>query len=248
MDYNTSRSTLIFKEYGRNIQELINDTVKIERVEKRQQVAEYIVSLMSQMNPQFRNIEQFRQKLWDHLFKISLYKLEVDSPYPVKEGDLIDLNHKRLEYPQSKLKFKHYGKNVETLITKAIAMEDREKQIEFTKVIGNYMKMVYKNWNQEHVDDDQIIEDLKILSNNKLILTEDSNLDKLSRSNRNKTKRTNHKPGGSKSYGSRNSKSSGGSKGRYGKSNNNSGGSRDSRDNRDSRDGGKSNYRKKKRY
>jgi len=232
MDYNTSRSTLIFKEYGRNIQELINDTVKIERVEKRQQVADYIVSLMSQMNPQFRNIEQFRQKLWDHLFKISLYKLEVESPYPIKEGDLIDLNHKRLEYPQSKLKFKHYGKNVETLITKAIAMEDREKQIEFTKVIGNYMKMVYKNWNQEHVDDDQIIEDLKFLSGNKLILSEDSNLDKLSRSNRNKTRHSNGKSSG---Y-SKNSNS----KGKYSRNNNN---------NNNNRNKGKNNnYRKKKRF
>jgi len=248
MDYNTSRSALIFKEYGRNIQELVNRAVKIEDIERRQRVADYIVNLMSHMNPQFRNIDQFRQKLWDHLFKISLYKLEVKSPYPSLEKEDIDPRTKRLPYPQSRLKYKHYGKNVEILINKAIEMEDLEKQKEFAKVIGNYMKMVYKNWNQEHVDDDQIIEDLKILSNNKLILTEDSNLDKLSRSNRNKTKRTNHKPGGSKSYGSRNSKSSGGSKGRYGKSNNNSGGSRDSRDNRDSRDGGKSNYRKKKRY
>ena len=232
MDYNTSRSTLIFKEYGRNIQELINNTVDIERPEKRQQVADYIVSLMSQMNPQFRNIEQYRQKLWDHLFKISMYKLEVESPYPIKDGDLIDLNHQRLEYPQSKLKFKHYGKNVETLIKKAISMKDREKQIEFTKVIGNYMKMVYKNWNQEHVDDDTIIEDLKILSGNKLVLAEDSNLDKLSRSNRNKSR---HSNGKSSNYGSKNSK------GKYARNNNNN--------NNNNRNKNKNNnYRKKKRF
>ncbi len=237
MDYNTSRSTLIFKEYGRNIQELINDAVKIERVEKRQQVAEYIINLMSQMNPQFKNIEQFRQKLWDHLFKISLYKLEVKSPYSITEGDLIDLNHKRLEYPQSKLKFKHYGKNVETLISKAIEMEDPEKQKEFAKVIGNYMKMVYKNWNQEHVDDDTIIEDLRILSGGKIILADDSNLDKLSRSNRNKS-RSNNSNGRSSNNYSRNNNS----KGKYGRSNNNN------RNKGKNNKSNSSNYRKKKRF
>ncbi len=203
MDYNSSRNTLIFKEYGRNIQKLVDFAVEIKSDEKRLDVANYIIGLMGQMNPHLKNVEQFRHKLWEHLFKISKYKLEVPSPYPLSENEeLIPVPPKRLEYPQGKVKFRHYGRNVELLVNRCVEMADEpEKQLEFARVIGNYMKMVYRNWNHESVDDDIIIRDLKFLSDGKLVLTEEANLDRLSRSNKNKSK-PNSSSGGSrtKSY------------------------------------------------
>ena len=69
------------------------------------------------------------------------------------------------------------------MIKQAISMEDPEKQEAFTEVIGNYMKLVYQNWNRENVTDDLIKSDLEFLSGGKLTLHEESNLDTLSKAN-----------------------------------------------------------------
>ncbi len=188
MDYNTSRSTLIFREYGRNIQRIVDYAVSLEDDERRQEVVEYVIGLMGQMNPHLKNVEQFRHKLWDHLFMMSQFRLDAESPYPPYEPEP-EGHVALLPYPKSDLRFKHYGKNVEQLIVKAISMEDEDKKREFTKVIGNYMKMVYKNNNNDSVDDETIREDLYFLSDGKLQLDIESNLDRLSRSNRNKRKK-----------------------------------------------------------
>jgi|GEM_PF-447260 len=188
MEYNTSQTMLIFREYGRNIQKLVEYAVEVEDDEKRNAIVNYIIGLMGQMNPHLKNVEQFRHKLWDHIFMISQFKLEADNPYPdfepIHQEDI-----PRLPYPKSNLRFKHYGKNVEQLIDKAVAMEDLDKQKEFAKIIGNYMKMVYRNNNSDNVDDETIREDLHFLSEGQLQLDDSSNLDRLSRSNRNKNKK-----------------------------------------------------------
>jgi len=188
MEYNSQREKLAIREYGRNIQQLVNYASGIEEKEKRQQVAEYIIQLMGHLSPHLRNVDDFRHKLWDHLFLISDFKLEVDSPFarPKSEEQVIPKHLDQFPYPKGKVRFKHYGKNVETMISKAGSMTDEEKQGEFAEVIGNYMKMVYKNWNRETVNDEQIRSDLALLSENKLNLRADSNLDSLASSNREK--------------------------------------------------------------
>ena len=190
LDYNTQRSTLIFKEYGRNIQKLVDYAANERDLIKRQAIAEYIIGLMGQMNPHLKNVEQFRHKLWDHLFMISKYKLEVTSPYPETEIETAKAEPPKVPYPKSSLKFRHYGKNIEDLLTKAMSMDkDPDKQHEFTRVIGSYMKMVAQNWSNENVDDHTIIEDIQFLTEGQLDLEENSNLDRLSNSNRNKKKK-----------------------------------------------------------
>jgi len=190
IDYNSSRSTLIFKEYGRNIQKLVEFAASEKDYIKRQAIADYIIMLMGQMNPHLKNVEMFRHKLWDHLFMISQYKLEVTSPYPETEEPSIIPEHKKLPYPKTNLKFKHYGKNIENLLTKAESMSNEEaKQNEFIRVIGGYMKMVAQNWRDENVDDDVIREDIHFLTKGNLNLNENSNIDRLSDSNKNKRKK-----------------------------------------------------------
>jgi len=190
LDYNSSRSTLIFKEYGRNIQKLVDFAASEKDYIKRQAIADYIIMLMGQMNPHLKNVEMFRHKLWDHLFMISQYKLEVTSPYPETEEPSVVPEYEKLPYPKTNLKFKHYGKNIENLLTKAESMnEEEQKQDEFIRVIGGYMKMVAQNWRDENVDDDVIREDIHFLTKGNLNLNENSNIDRLSDSNKNKRKK-----------------------------------------------------------
>ena len=120
MDYNSSREKLILKEYGRHVQKIVENCVKEKDPVKRNIFAKEITELMGQLNPHLRNVEDFRHKLWDHLFIMSDFKLTVDSPYPIKERAEIEKRPARLPYPQSRIKYKHYGKNVEALVAKAV--------------------------------------------------------------------------------------------------------------------------------
>ncbi len=186
LDYNSSRDILIFKEYGRNVQKMVNHAIHIEDEDRRNAVVRGIINLMGHMNPHLRNVEQFRHKLWDHIFMISKFKLEADSPYEPADPEPLDIRKAKLPYPKENLKFRHYGKNVELMIKKAVNMEDKEQQIEYARVIGNYMKMVYRSWNNDTVDDDVIINDLAFLSGGKIQLDGTGNLDLLSKSNQRK--------------------------------------------------------------
>ncbi len=198
MDYNSSRSKLVLKEYGRHVQLIVENCLKEKDKEKRNQFAKEIIELMGQLNPHLRNVEDFRHKLWDHLFIMSDYKLKVDSPYPIKEREEIEKKPAKLPYPQSRIKFKHYGKNVESLIAKAIKTEDPEKQAGFTQCIGNFMKMVYQNYSRDVVNDETIKSDVKLLSKGQLKLTDGQDIDSLARANRMKKPReeNNRKGGG----------------------------------------------------
>ncbi len=197
MDYNSNRNKLVLKEYGRHVQKIVEACVEIKDREKRNIFAKELIELMGQLNPHLRNVEDFRHKLWDHLFIMSDYKLDVDSPYPIKDRAEIEKRPARLHYPQSRIKYKHYGKNVETLVAKAIRTEDPEKQAGFTQCIGNFMKLVYQNWSKENVNDETIKNDLRMLSRGALVISDEQDINSLSRANRQKSgpdKRDNNGP------------------------------------------------------
>ncbi len=184
MDYNSSRSKLVLKEYGRHVQKIVENCVQEPDRDKRNKFAKEIIELMGQLNPHLRNVEDFRHKLWDHLFIMSDYKLDVDSPYPIKGRAEIEKKPKPLPYPQSRIKYKHYGKNVEALVAKAITTEDAEKQAGFTECIGNFMKLVYQNWSKDEVNNETVKNDIRLLSKGKLQISDDQDIDSLARANR----------------------------------------------------------------
>jgi uncharacterized membrane protein YgcG len=186
MDYNSSRSKLILKEYGRHVQKIVENCVQEKDDAKRNIFAKEIIELMGQLNPHLRNVEDFRHKLWDHLFIMSDFKLKVDSPYPIKERAEIEKRPARLPYPQSRIKYKHYGKNVEALVAKAVETEDPEKKAGFTHCIGNFMKLVYQNWSKDFVNDETIKNDIRLLSKGELQIADDQDIDALARANRHK--------------------------------------------------------------
>ncbi len=185
MEYNTSQSPLIIREYGRNVQRLVDYCQTLKNETERNKVARYIIELMGQVNPHLKNVEEFRHKLWDHLFEISDFSLKVESPYPIPKKGSLHTRPKPLKYPKSKIKHRHYGKNVETMVSKAIDLKDKDKQAGFSQCIGNYMKLVYKNWNKENVNDDQIRGDLELLSGGILKIESGANLDTLAKGHSN---------------------------------------------------------------
>ncbi|MCB0537980.1 MAG: DUF4290 domain-containing protein [Chitinophagales bacterium] len=176
MDYNTQRGQIQLKEYGRHIQNLVEHAITIKDDKKRQGVAEEIINIMASLNPHLKNVDDFNHLLWDHLFIMSDFKLDVNSPFPIPEREEVFAKPERFSYPKKNTKFKHYGKNIQTMINKAIEMEDGEIKHGFTKCIANYMKIVHNNWNSETVTDETIINDLEIISNDQLSLSDEVTL------------------------------------------------------------------------
>ncbi len=172
MEYNTQRPKLRVPEYGRNIQLLVEQIVHIPNREIRTQAAFEMVSLMAQQNPNFRNQPEMVQTLWEHLFIISDFKLDVDSPFPPPDEQNIHVkpDRKLVDYPGSKMKYHFYGKNVELMIDSILKMEDGSEKDKLSKELGSYMRVCYKIWNDEKVSDSLIINHLKELSGGKIVL------------------------------------------------------------------------------
>jgi len=163
-DYNTNRPDMVIPEYGRNVQKMVEYAMSVEDRTERNKIAHAIISVMGQLQPHLRDIADFKHKLWDHLFVISDFKLDVDSPYPIPEREILFEKPESMNYPKTENRYKHYGKSVKNLIDAAIAIDDKVEQSALVGVILNLMKKNYIMFNQESVDDHLIISDLKTIS------------------------------------------------------------------------------------
>jgi len=234
MEYNTTRSDMSMREYGRHIQKMVEYLLTIEDREERQQQTQVVIELMGFLNPHLKNVEDFRHKLWDHLFFISDFKLEVDSPYPIPQKETYKQKPDPLPYPKRYPKFSHLGKNLEIIINKALNEEDPEKKSGFSNAIAYYMKLAYSNWHTELVHDDAIRSELNNITGGQL---EFSNTPFIKHRNQN-FERDDYRSsnGGRKqNFGSRNNNRDG--RNRAGSNSNRDNRNRDSRDNRDNRNG-----------
>lgn len=165
-------------EYGRIIQQLVERCKELETKEQRNEMAVAIVDFMGQRNPQLRDEENYKHKLWDHLFILANHDLDVDSPYPFPTMEELKEKPKRMEYPKLQGDFKFYGKSILQLIDKAIELEDGDEKDALIQVIANNMKKSYNVYNKEHVQDEVIFRHLKDLSENRLDLTGLDSLEK----------------------------------------------------------------------
>ncbi len=168
MEYNTTRNHLIMKEYGRHIQKMVEYLLTIKDKEERQRNAYAVIELMGFLNPHLKNVEDFRHKLWDHLFLISDFDLDVESPYPIPTRETLKAKPERLRYPKRYPKFNHLGKNIEVVIDKALKEENPEKKQGFANAIAYYMKLTYSNWHKELVHDDAIQGELNNITHGEL--------------------------------------------------------------------------------
>ena len=171
MEYNTTRNHLIMREYGRHIQKMIEYLLSLEDPEKRQKNAFAVIELMGFLNPHLKNVEDFRHKLWDHLFLISDFSLNVESPYPIPTKETLKAGPMQLKYPKRYPKFSHLGKNLELILNKALKEDNPEKRNGFANAVAYYMKLAYNNWHKETVHDDAIQSELSVLTNGQLEFT-----------------------------------------------------------------------------
>lgn len=171
MEYNTTRNHLIMREYGRHVQKMIEHILKIEDPERRQRNAQAVIELMGFLNPHLKNVEDFRHKLWDHLFLISDFDLEVKSPYPIPTRETLKAKPNPLPYPKRHPRYSHLGKNVEDIINKGLQTDDPEKKLGFANAVAYYMKLAYNNWHKEIVHDDAIQSELSNITNGQLTFT-----------------------------------------------------------------------------
>ncbi|MDY0198069.1 MAG: DUF4290 domain-containing protein [Tenuifilaceae bacterium] len=171
MDYNTQRKHLVLPEYGRHIQQMVDQLLEISDRDERNKVAKSIIAVMGNMNPHLRDINDFKHKLWDHLHVMAGFNLDIDSPYPKPEAAVIYEKPKSVPYPSHPIRFKHYGRSISMMMEKAIEMEPGEQKEALTSLIANHMKKSYLIWNQDSVSDGDIIRDVKELSGGKLTLS-----------------------------------------------------------------------------
>ena len=156
------------REYGRHIQKMVEYLLTLTDKEERQRNAYAVIELMGFLNPHLKNVEDFRHKLWDHLFLISDFKLDVESPYPIPTRETLKARPERLRYPKRYPKFNHLGKNIEVVIDKALKEENPEKKQGFANAIAYYMKLTYSNWHKELVHDDSIQSELSTMTKGEL--------------------------------------------------------------------------------
>jgi Domain of unknown function (DUF4290) len=171
MEYNTTRSKLLMPEYGRNVQKMIEYLLTLDDREKRLQQAEVIIELMGTLTPHLKTIEDYKHKLWDHLYQMTDFSLDVDSPYPCPTPEMVFKKPEVIPYPQGRIKHRHLGKNLEELLNKAMNETDEEKRHGLTQAIGYYMKLAYGNWHKEPVHDDMIKGELAEITDGKLQYT-----------------------------------------------------------------------------
>ncbi|MFV0219536.1 DUF4290 domain-containing protein [Empedobacter falsenii] len=171
MEYNTLRSQLIIPEYGRHIQEMVNHCKTITDETERNGFAEIIIEVMGELNPHLRDVPDFQHKLWDQLFIMAEFDLDVKSPYPIPtKKDTVNSKPNKVEYPKSIYKYRYYGNNIRKMIDVAVTWEEGEKREGLYFAIANHMKKCYLLWNKDTVDDQVIFNHLYELSDGKIDL------------------------------------------------------------------------------
>lgn len=172
MEYNTNQPKLIIPEYGRNVQKMVHSIVSIEDREKRNHQAKSIIEVMGNLNPHLRDVPDFKHKLWDHLFIMSDFHLDVDSPYDRPSKESFEEKPQLVSYSDNNIKSRHYGKILPLIIKRTIDLEEGEYKDHLVFAIANHMKKSYLTWNKATVEDQVILKHLSQMSEDKLIMKE----------------------------------------------------------------------------
>ncbi|WP_313114629.1 DUF4290 domain-containing protein [Aequorivita sediminis] len=170
IEYNTERPKLIIPEYGRHIQKMVDQAIATEDKDERNKMAKSIIAVMGNLNPHLRDVPDFQPMLWDQLFIMSDFKLDVDSPYPIPSREELLERPDPLSYPQNHPKYRFYGNNIKRMIDVANSWEDGDKKDGLILTIANHMKKCFLNWNKDTVEDDVIFGHLFELSGGKINL------------------------------------------------------------------------------
>jgi hypothetical protein len=200
-EYNTSREGIILKEYGRNVQKLVNYIRTVPDKNKRTELATTLIELIKQLAPVAKEAQENPQRMWDDLYIMADFNLDVDNPFTTPDRTILFKKPRKMEYPQNNVRFRHYGKNIERLVKEAVKKEDPKEREEAAIYIGKLMKTFFGAWNKENLDDSVIVKDIGILSQGKLTLSldkvrEENLFEKLYREPRKSNSNNNRQQGG----------------------------------------------------
>lgn len=170
LEYNTERKQLIIPEYGRAVHKMVDYCVTLADRDERNRCARSIISIMGNLFPQLRDVEDYRHKLWDHMFIMSEFQLDVDSPYPRPTEETLQSKPEKVNYPKGNIRYGHYGRVTQQFIEKALTLENPEHKEKMAIQLFFLMKRSYKAWNRDHVEDEVVLAHLAELSKGGLIL------------------------------------------------------------------------------
>ena len=173
MEYNTQRKKMIIPEYGRHIQKMVDYCLTIEDREERNKYAQTIIVAMGQVNPVGKDTPHYKQKLWDHLYIISDYKLDVDFTFPKPVREEKDEKPTPLKYSQNNISFRTYGTFLEALVKKVASMQEGEEKQNHIHELAQHMKKLYLQYNINTCDETILRNHINILSEGKITLGED---------------------------------------------------------------------------
>ena len=157
LQYNTERTKLIIPEYGRHLHKMIDQALACDNKDERSNLAKAIIGVMGNMNPHLRDVPEFQHKLWDQLFIMSDFALDIDCPYPIPQREVLKQRPDKLKYPQNFPKYRFYGNNIKRMIDIAVSWEEGDMKKELIYVIANHMKKCFLNWNKDTVEDLSLI-------------------------------------------------------------------------------------------
>ena len=180
MDYNTQREKLVLPEYGRHVQKMIEQVKAIEDKEKRSEQMRAVVQVMGILNPQIREFNDYKHKLWDHAQVIGGFDLDIDAPYPAPTPQQFEAKPDVIRLPEKPIKAACYGRNIENMIALIADREDDEVKKEMIRVLALYMRQQYLIWNKDNVAEETIFADIEKLSDGKLKVPEDVHLGAIS--------------------------------------------------------------------
>jgi hypothetical protein len=176
MDYNSQREKLILAEYGRNIQNMVNQIMTIEDRDERNRGAQAIIDVMGNLFPYLRDIPDFKHKLWDHLAIMSNFQLDIDYPYDPIKPNVLACKPEVVPYNTGDIRYRHYGRIVQMMIKKTAEYPEGAEKDMLIKMIADHMKKCYLTWNKESVDDEKVMEDFRELAKGRIDLPENMQL------------------------------------------------------------------------
>ncbi len=177
--YNTERVKLYIPEYGRNVQKMVNYLKTIEDRQKRNEQARAIIKVMEILNPAVHLEEDFEHKLWDHLYIISGFDLDIDAPYPMPAPESLNTKPEMVPINSKPIKATHYGRNIENIIELIAVKEDGDSKTEMIRQLAIYMRQQYLIWNKETVADETIFQDIEKLSDYRIRVPEGLQLNRV---------------------------------------------------------------------
>jgi hypothetical protein len=201
--YNTQREPIAISEHGRIAQEYIKLIMAEDDRIRRNYMAKQLIKTLTMIDPEIKKLDDYEHKLWDHLYMISDYQLDVDSPYPMPDRETVNRKPDPVEYKDVRIRFRFYGRNLQKMVESAEKMPEGDAKEKFINQIASFMVNSSRNWNDENLDNQVVANHIKTLSNNDLEVNPD-NLEIHLESRRKTTNNNNRKKKSKKNRNRRN--------------------------------------------